>query len=291
MDTNAARRVLRIDERAPLTAETVEAAYSREAWERHPSRYPEGEARVAADAWAGTLAEARAVLLDSVLRAEAAAASAASAASATPAAPATTAQPGPWAPAGPAPAPAPVRAGPWAAPAVPSGQEHSPAPRRRTGLVIGIVAASLGAVALVVALAFGALGVIGMLADGGGAAAPTSTATAPSGDTTGAVTRYESGETLYTFPAALEQYSDGRYGDLCPTTYAEGCWEWALFTVDDCSTLQVDFAYSNDPDPSTAAQARESTTYTNVVADTAQPVVFGNDDYDIAWINDVTCLD
>ncbi|MFC5790179.1 hypothetical protein ACFPPE_09945, partial [Agromyces tardus] len=64
MDTNAARRVLRIDERAPLTAETVEAAYSREAWERHPSRYPEGEARVTADAWAGTLAEARAVLLD-----------------------------------------------------------------------------------------------------------------------------------------------------------------------------------------------------------------------------------
>jgi hypothetical protein len=32
-------------------------------------------------------------------------------------------------------------------------------------------------------------------------------------------------------------------------------------------------------------------TSTNVAADTAQPVVFGNDDDDIAWINDVTCLD
>lgn len=282
MDTNAARRVLRIDERAPLTAETVEAAYSHEAWERHPSRYPEGEARVAAEAWAGTLAEARALLLDSVLRAEAAAASAASA---------TAPQPGPWAPTGPAPAPSPAQAGPWAAASpVAAGTSPSPAPRRRTGLVIGIVAASLGAIALIVALAFGALGLIGMVAGGGGAA-PTSSAAAPSDGTAGAVTRYESSETLYTFPAALEQYSDGRYGDRCPTTYTEGCWEWALFTVDDCSTLQVDFAYSNDPDPSTAAQARESTTYTNVVADTAQPVVFGNDDYDIAWINDVTCLD
>jgi hypothetical protein len=220
-----------------------------------------------------------------VLRAEA---------TATAAPTATAGQPAPWAPAGTAPAaiPAPAQAGPWAAASpVAAGPTPSTAPRRRTGLIIGIVAASLGAIALLVALAFGALGLIGLLADGGGSAVPTSTATVPSDDTAGAVTRYESSETLYTFPAALEQYSDGRYGDLCPTTYSEGCWEWALFTLDDCGSLRVDFAYSNDPDPSTTAEARESTTFTHVVADTAQPVVFGNDGYDIAWISDVACLD
>jgi len=291
VDSNAARRVLRLDLATPLTAETVEAAYSHEAWERHPSRYPAGEARDAAEAWAGTLAEARAVLLDSMLRAQAATGQPAPVAG----------QPGPWAPAGATPAPTPAQAaavvpsppvqaaGPWAAASAATGPAPS-APRRRTGLVIGIVAASLGAIALIVALGFGALGLVGLIA-GGGSAAPTSTATAPSGDTTGAVTRYESSETRYTFPAALEQYSDGRYGDLCPAAYTEGCWEWALFTVDDCSVLQVDFAYSNDPDPATPAEARETTTFTNVVADTAQPVVFGNDDYDIAWIDDVACLD
>ena len=280
MDTNDARRVLRLDRSAPLTAEAVEAAYSHEAWQRHPSRYPEGEARVAAEAWAGTLAEARAVLLDAVLRAEA-----------TAAPQATAGQPGPWGPAGTVPSPA--QAGPWA-PASPAlaGSQPPASPRRRTGLVIGIVAASLGAIALVAALAFGALAFLGFLSDGGDSTAPPGTATPPSdGAAAGSVTRYESGETLYTFPAALEQYSDGRYGDLCPTNYADGCWEWALFTVDDCGTLQVDFAYSNDPDPTAPAEARETTTYTNVAADTAQPVVFGNDDYDIAWINDVTCLD
>ena len=100
MDSNAARRVLRLDLATPLTAETVEAAYSHEAWERHPSRYPAGEARDAAEAWAGTLAEARAVLLDSMLRAQAATGQPAPVAG----------QPGPWAPAGATPAPTPAQA-------------------------------------------------------------------------------------------------------------------------------------------------------------------------------------
>lgn len=64
MELDFARSVLRLDPAGPLTPEVIEQAYAHESWERHPSRYPDGEPKLAAEAWAGTLAEARAVLLD-----------------------------------------------------------------------------------------------------------------------------------------------------------------------------------------------------------------------------------
>ncbi|WP_157356828.1 hypothetical protein, partial [Agromyces sp. NDB4Y10] len=63
MDPNIARQVLRLDAVAPLSPAIVEDAFARESWERHPSRYPDAEGRASAEAWAATLAEARAALL------------------------------------------------------------------------------------------------------------------------------------------------------------------------------------------------------------------------------------
>ncbi|HEU4467120.1 MAG TPA: hypothetical protein VFR98_11380, partial [Agromyces sp.] len=169
MDLNTARHVLRLDPLAPLTAEAVETAYAREAWARHPSRYPDAAGFEAATVWAGTLAQAREVLLQS--------------------APPTDATS--WAP--PAISAAPPQAMQWATPAasavptpIPSeavGLDVPPVAatestvasmgsastgrrdRRRVGLVVGIVAASAGVIALIGGAAFGATRLAEQLVD------------------------------------------------------------------------------------------------------------------------------
>jgi hypothetical protein len=106
----------------------------------------------------------------------------------------------------------------------------------------------------------------------------------------GSVEHYYSGETLYTFPAALEIYSDGRYWAECPAEHEQGCWEMALITESDCAALEVTLGFSIDetawePDATELARIDDVTGYA------ATPVVFGNDDYPYGWITEVVCLD
>ena len=250
MDPNTARQVLRISPDTPLTPELIETAYAEEALARHPSRYPDDAGRAQAEEWASTLATAREVLLG---RLPGAAAS---------------------------------------APAVAPAQER---PRRRlsTWAITGIVA---GGVAVVVLLAFAVVGGVRLVteaADSVNEAIEAEEADAEAGgDPTAppAVERFQSGETLYAFPAALEIYADGRFNPECPPGYAFGCWQMALFTEADCGALQVELGFSNDVD-ALLPDLRETIDVEDVVGNEATPLVFGNDDYDYGWVQQVTCLD
>ncbi|RXZ67488.1 hypothetical protein [Agromyces albus] len=255
MDLNLARQILRISPDTPLTAQLIETAHASETWARHPSRYPDEAGRQQAAEWVTTLDEARAVLL------------AAAGAPMTLPAPTATAQ-------------TPRRGlRPWAI----------------TGIVAGIVV-------FVALITFGAFGAAGLVTD----AMSTATDAIESEDDAASeeasdsvdseatefadVERFFSGETLYSFPAALEIYNDGRYDADCSFDFAYGCWQMALFTEANCTTMQVELGFSNDPegwDP----QHTESIDFAGVLGNEATAVVFGHDDYDFGWINDVTCLD
>ncbi|MFK4729257.1 hypothetical protein ROT00_06185 [Agromyces mediolanus] len=102
------------------------------------------------------------------------------------------------------------------------------------------------------------------------------------------VDRLQSGETLYTFPAALENYGDGRYGALCPASYVEGCWQSAVFTEADCGSVLVRLGFSNDP-TALEPERMETIELRDVIAYDATPVVFGNDDYEYGWVADLVC--
>ena len=102
------------------------------------------------------------------------------------------------------------------------------------------------------------------------------------------IERYESSETSFTFPAAIEFYNDGRLDAECSLEYVEGCWQTALFTDESCDTIQVDLAFSDSPtDP--APEHVETVEKHDVQAGRAVDVVFGHDEYDYGWVNDVTC--
>ncbi|GAA1834335.1 hypothetical protein [Agromyces salentinus] len=104
------------------------------------------------------------------------------------------------------------------------------------------------------------------------------------------VERYEPDETLYEFAAALELYGDGRYDELCGAEYASGCWQNALFTEDDCSSLEVVIDFSNDED-AWEGETEGILEFEQVAAGEALPVVYGDDDYDYGWVSEVRCLD
>lgn len=250
VDPNTARQVLRISPDTPLTPALIESAYAEESWTRHPSRYPEGPGRAQAEEWATTLGTARAVLLHDV-------------ASAAPAA----SVPGPAASVAPAPAAA--------------------QPRRRlsTGAIVGIVA---GAVAVVALIGFAIWGGVRLLTDAAGTV--NEAIEAESSDAPADVERFESSETFFTFPAALEIYADGRYNPQCPPGFASGCWQMALFTESDCSTLEVELGYSSDIDAALPDQT-ETIQLEGVKAGEETPLVFGNDEYEYGWVNQLTCLD
>ncbi len=250
MDPNTARQVLRISPDTPLTPTLVESAYAEESWTRHPSRYPEGPGRAQAEEWATTLGTARAVLLHEV-------ASTAGAAS----------MPGAAASAVPAPAAA--------------------QPRRRlsTGAIVGIV---VGAVAVVALIGFAIWGGVRLVTEAAGTV--NEAIEAESSDAPADVERFESSETFFTFPAALEIYADGRYNPQCPPGFASGCWQMALFTESDCGTLEVELGYSGDIDAALPEQT-ETIQLEGVEAGEETPLVFGNDDHEYGWVNQVTCLD
>ncbi|MFE5673080.1 hypothetical protein ACFQ58_15895 [Agromyces sp. NPDC056523] len=245
MDLQLARSVLRLDVARPLTAEVIEQAYAHETWERHPSRYPEGEARQAAEAWAGTLAEARTSLLDA------------------------------------------VSAGPVDGP-------FAPAPRRGlpAGAIVGIVAGGLALIAVLIVGGVFAVGLVSGIAGPTGPVPSADQADEPGVPTAAPsdpdVERVESWETAFTFPAALEFYSDGRYGDLCGVEYVEGCWESALFTEADCAELEIELGFANNP-KALSPERSSTVTETDVVAFDTVPVVFGDDEFEYGWIEDVRC--
>jgi len=167
-----------------------------------------------------------------------------------------------------------------------------PAPARKglsTGAIIGIAAGAVAVLALVVVAIFGAASLVTQF---------TSTAEEAIESATGGsngieapelvdVERYESSETSFTFPAALELYNDGRLEAECPSDYLEGCWQSAVFPDESCGTMRVELAFSDSPtDPQ--PEHVESVEY-SAQAGEAVDVVFGNDAYDYGWINDVTC--
>jgi len=254
VDPITARQVLRIFPDAPLTVELVERAYSEESWARHPSRYQDPIERRDAEAWALSLAGAREVLLRE------ASATATDAAGATPA-------------------------------------------RRRLsgGAIAGIVA---GSVALLALISFGIVGAVNLVSQAATTAqeaideelddmatGDTDTGSGDFGDSgVDEVERYESSETFFTFPAAMEAYADGRYDEDCSLEYVQGCWESALFTESDCDTLQVQLGFSNDAN-ALLPDHLDTMEIDDVVAGEATPVVFGNDDFGYGWIQQVTCLD
>ena len=169
-----------------------------------------------------------------------------------------------------------------------------PAPRRRRlsrGAITGIVAGAVVLVAFVTLVAIGVARVAPDVARGfTDAMEEAAQVDEDAGGEWEPVERYQSGETLYTFPAALEFYYDGRYDDSCPAGFDDGCWQTALFTDADCAAMQVEIGFSNDPD-AYEPEYTEVFSRTDVVGNEATPVVYGNDQYDYGWVDDVVCLD
>jgi hypothetical protein len=279
VDSNTARAVLRLDPAAPLTPEAVEQSFQREAWERHPSRYPDAEGRAAAEVWAATLGEARVVLL---------AATAEGAAAVPP-------------------------AGPFTAQPTPTDATTPPASRRRLsrGAVIGIVAGAVVVLGVLTAAGIGAAFLATSAIEQSRVAAEEEAARvteeseaaedaeagidepdeapAESADGSAGVERIEADEAAFTFPAALEMYGDGRYAHLCGLEHLEGCWESAVFVEADCATVEIELGFSNDDDMWAPAEETRTITESDVTTGEALPVVFGNDAYDYGWLQDVRC--
>jgi len=269
VDPNTARTLLRLDPFAPLTAEAVEAAFAHESWARHPSRYPDDAGREAAEAWATTLAEARSVLLGTTMTTDAAQ----------------------WAPPAAVPthhAGPPRTQGPGEPVAMP--QQTSPSEpdprnrrRRRTALVVGIVAASAAVIALVGGAVFGAAKLAERFVEQAAIAGET-------GPYAEDAVSYSAAQTHFSFPAAVEQYSDGRYADRCPAGFGVGCWQMAVITEASCASLEVEVAYTHEETAWTGDE-QETLAFTEVAAGAVIPLVFASDEYEWAWIEDVRCLD
>lgn len=177
------------------------------------------------------------------------------------------------------------------APVVAPGSEL---PRRAMSpwAIAGIVA---GAVAVVVLLSFAVVGGVGLVTDAAETVNEAIEEEAGRGsgedpDAPPAVERFSSSETQYAFPAAIELYADGRYNADCPPSFADGCWQMALFTEADCDALQVELGFSNDPD-ALLPDHIETLDVADVVSDESTPLVFGNDDYEFGWVDQVSCLD
>ncbi len=164
--------------------------------------------------------------------------------------------------------------------------------RLSTGAIIGIAAGGVAVLALVAASIFGAASLATQFTSAAEEAIESAT-----GDGDGIadsefddVERYESSETAFTFPAAIELYNDGRLDAECPSDYLEGCWQAAVFPDQSCGTMRVELAFSDSP---TDPEPEHVETVEQHDAQAGEPVdvVFGHDEYDYGWINDVTCLE
>ncbi|QAY73542.1 hypothetical protein ET445_09530 [Agromyces protaetiae] len=163
--------------------------------------------------------------------------------------------------------------------------ELAAAPRRHLsgGAIAGIVIGSVATLALLVVAVFAGVAAVRPLVD-----------TAASGGSAGpgehGVDRYSALETLFTFPAALEVYTDGRLDDLCSEKFEKGCWETAVFPLDKCRIMSVTIGYTNDED-GVEPEFYETQRFQDAESGEEFDVVFGNDLYDYGWVNDVNCHD
>ncbi|MFF2277312.1 hypothetical protein [Agromyces sp. NPDC058126] len=297
MDPITARAALHLPPVVPLTVEQIDAAHRAEVQTYHPARYVDRTQRAAAVAWVQALDAARATLLAEAARPAASpttpTAAAAAAEWTAPSGPAYRAAvapggaPSDWAAAVAAgtaagatqPPAGYVQVTPYVAPAQP--------PRRRIapGWIIGIVAACVVLLALVVGIGFGAVALGERLATLAESAGDTTTDDEPTDEP---VDHYSPAETMFTFPAALEFYFDGRYTDKCPAEYELGCWEAAVIPEAPCAIMTVSFAYAateEQPEPDLVDSER----FYDVAAGEIVPIVFGNDDFEYGWPLDVTC--
>jgi|GEM_PF-2762034 len=173
-----------------------------------------------------------------------------------------------------------------------------PAPRRGLsgGAVAAIVAGGVVVVAVLVAGGIGLFGLVRGIAETAMVQSSQSSDPAGSPDSAGpgavgdVVERLEPDETGYEFASALEAYWDGRYDDRCAIGFVEGCWQMALFTEADCDVLEVILVFNDDAD-SWVAEETETRQVSDVRAGEAVPVVFGNDDREFGWIDQVRCTD
>lgn len=167
---------------------------------------------------------------------------------------------------------------------------RSPATRRgpSRGWIAGIVAgASVVVIGLVVGLVFGVTALTARVTDLAGRMTDLAELEAE-GEST-ATEFIPSSELMFTFPAAIEWYGDGRHLDQCPTDAANGCWDVAVIPDADCDTMLVEIIFSGTAaDPVSTFEERE---FDDVRAGEPSVVVFWNDDAETGWINDVRCLD
>ena len=168
-----------------------------------------------------------------------------------------------------------------------------PTARKRlsTGAIIGIAAGGVAVLALVAATIFGATSLVTQFTSTAQQAIESATGgDGAEGSEFDDVERYESSETAFTFPAAIELYNDGRLDAECPSDYLEGCWQAAVFPDQGCATMRVELAFSDSPtDP--APEHVETFEQNDARAGESVDVVFGHDEYDYGWINDVTCVE
>ncbi|WP_127793935.1 hypothetical protein [Agromyces sp. LHK192] len=152
--------------------------------------------------------------------------------------------------------------------------------RRRPsrGVVIGIVAGAVAFALLLVAVGLGAARVAEVISE------------RMLAQSEAAVERWQSGETLFTFPAAIEWYGDDRMADQCPDKYLNGCWQSALFTEADCDALMVTVAFARDEGAVEPDWTRREFLH-DVVGYEPTPLIYGDDEAGWSWIDDVQCLD
>lgn len=160
------------------------------------------------------------------------------------------------------------------------------------GAIVGIVAGAVGIVALLTFAGIGAANLATQVSEAANERLDSDSSSDAASGASGSefVERYQSGETMYAFPATLEIYLDGRYDGDCPAHYEQGCWQMALFTEADCDTLQVQLGFTSDAE-ALLPDHLETIETAAVLGNEPTPVVFGQDDYGYGWINQVTCLD
>ncbi|MFB6611903.1 hypothetical protein ACFCVO_16360 [Agromyces sp. NPDC056379] len=159
----------------------------------------------------------------------------------------------------------------------------SPAPRRglSKGWIAGIVAgASVVVIGLIVGLVFGVTALTERFTE--------LAKQQPEGEWEPAEF-IPSNELMFTFPASIEWYSDGRHLDQCPTDAINGCWDVAVIPEDDCDAMLVELGFTGTPaDPVSTYEERE---FNDARAGEPSIVVFWNNAAESAWISDVRCLD
>lgn len=252
MDPNLARRTLRIHPDTPLTVALIERAYEGETRLRHPSLYPDAAGRRRAEEWAQSLAAARNFLV--------------------------------------AEARTPLSRRADAAAAATSARRSMSG-----GAITGIVAGGVALLALITFAVIGTANLAMQATTEGAVQLESEPADAPADryrkTPVADVERYTAGETMFVFPAALEVYNDGRHSADCSVGYQRGCWQMALFTEADCKAMRIQLAFSSDEGFFRLPSHVETVTKEDVLANEPTVVVFGNNEVEYGWINQVTCLD